>query len=87
CVELAGKIALELRPLGFTPDREIFKPHLTMARIREDRRDHWETLREDMNQLPWPVFSVERFFLFKSTLKPTGAEYDKLGEFPLQECP
>jgi 2'-5' RNA ligase len=28
-------------------------------------------------------FSVDRVFLFKSTLKPSGAEYEKLKEYLL----
>jgi 2'-5' RNA ligase len=30
------------------------------------------------------AFGVDRFFLFQSTLKPSGAAYNKLREYPLE---
>lgn len=76
--------ALESRlARDFPPERRGFTPHLTVARFRPpaDVRAHAEalaTVRFETRALP-----VDRLVLFRSTLRPGGAVYDPLGEFPL----
>jgi RNA 2',3'-cyclic 3'-phosphodiesterase len=83
CIGLAGAVAAALRPLGFAPDRERFSPHLTIARIREDRGDPWVELEADLEGLNLPAVVVDRFILWKSDLSPNGPAYTAIGSYSL----
>jgi RNA 2',3'-cyclic 3'-phosphodiesterase len=83
CVELAEIIAVELRSLRYAPVKDRFSPHLTIARIREDRGDPWELLKQDMDGLQLPEFCMERFILWKSDLSPKGPTYTPISEYSL----
>jgi 2'-5' RNA ligase len=70
--------------LGVAREARGFSPHLTLARIKE--RPNLQPLREAIAALPsldFGQFEVSRFFLYRSQLRPTGAVYAKLAEFPL----
>lgn len=74
--------------LGYKPERHSFTPHLTLGRV------HRRTSRSDLKQISDVItgttvetlaeFPADRFELIRSELKPTGAEYTTLEEFPLQ---
>jgi RNA 2',3'-cyclic 3'-phosphodiesterase len=83
CVELAQTIAGALQPLGYGPDRTLLSPHLTIARIRENRDDSWETLKLELDDLHFPEIRMERFFLWKSDLSPKGPTYTSVEEYAL----
>jgi 2'-5' RNA ligase len=76
-----------LAPLGYEPEGRGFKPHLTLGRIgRKTSRGDAALVGEvvagtDIGQLA--EVAVEEFDLIRSVLKPTGAEYTTLAEFPL----
>lgn len=71
------------RELGNAPDDRAFRPHVTLARIR----DPWppaavEEFRREVAATrlpPWPVRSV---VLYESRLDPAGAVYTALAEWP-----
>jgi 2'-5' RNA ligase len=70
--------------LGIARETRVFSPHLTLARIKE--RLDLQPLREAVVALPtldFGQFEAARFFLYQSTLKPSGSVYTKLAEFPL----
>jgi RNA 2',3'-cyclic 3'-phosphodiesterase len=83
CIGLAGAVAAALRPLGFAPDRERFSPHLTIARIREDRGDPWAEFRAELDGLEFPAVVIDRFILWRSDLSPQGPAYTAVGRYPL----
>ncbi|MBI2908514.1 MAG: RNA 2',3'-cyclic phosphodiesterase [Chloroflexi bacterium] len=71
-----------LEPLGFTPEKRDFSPHLTLGRVREpispaERRRMGEVMSAIGFETPvnWKVDSVS---LMRSELKPTGAVYSQL---------
>jgi 2'-5' RNA ligase len=69
--------------LGIASETRPFSPHLTLARIKE--RVDLQPLRETIAALPsldFGQFTVDRFFLYRSKLSPTGSVYTKLAEFP-----
>jgi 2'-5' RNA ligase len=74
--------------LGYKPERHSFTPHLTLGRVRRgtSRRDEREIAEAiegtSVDQLA--EFTVDRFELIRSDLKPTGAEYIPLETFLLQ---
>ncbi len=72
------------RALGIRSEKRPFSPHLTLARIKE--RVELQPLREAIAALPsleFGAFQAAGFFLYRSTLRPTGSVYTKLAEFPL----
>jgi 2'-5' RNA ligase len=74
--------------LGFEPERRKFHAHLTLGRVR--RRTPRKAVREigqivtDAAVESLAEVSAESFALIRSVLKPTGAEYTTLEEFPLR---
>ena len=72
--------------LGIASEKREFTPHLTLARIKE--RPNLHALREAAAALPsldFGRFQTRSFFLYQSSLRPTGSVYTKLAEFPLSK--
>lgn len=80
CVRLASDIDAAAGALGYEPEKRPFKPHLTLARLREPA-----TLGASiMDYAPDEIsFEIKHFVLFRSELKPTGAVYTPLKVFML----
>jgi 2'-5' RNA ligase len=70
--------------LGIEPEKRAYSPHLTLARIKEqvDLQPLRKTVAA-LKSLEFGNFEARSFFLYRSTLKPTGSVYTKLAEFPL----
>ena len=82
-VELAGAVGVGLAPLGYEPDRKVFHPHLTVARLKvpDDVGDVLAAIG------PEPVgeaFTVGELVLYQSRLSPKGPTYTALERFPLR---
>ncbi len=59
------------------PERKKFKPHLTLARVKQNTG--WPN--PDQEGLDISLgFTVNRIVLYKSILKPEGAHYEEIGE-------
>jgi 2'-5' RNA ligase len=70
--------------LGIARETRAFSPHLTLARIKE--KVNLQPLREavvGLASLDFGEFQAAGFFLYQSTLRPSGSVYTKLAEFPL----
>jgi 2'-5' RNA ligase len=77
--QLYGLLDERLALLGFPTQRRPFRPHLTLARVK-DRIDTGKlsaALQEIGNFDPVP-FRVAELILFRSDLRPRGAVYTKL---------
>ena len=82
--ELAAATDRATAALGIESEKRDYSPHLTLARIKE--RLDLQPLREAIAALPsleFGSFQADRFFLYRSQLRPTGSVYTKLAEFPL----
>jgi RNA 2',3'-cyclic 3'-phosphodiesterase len=82
--ELAADTDLATVALGVARDQRGFSPHLTLARIKQ--RLDLQPLHKAIAALPsldFGGFAAGSFFLYQSTLRPTGSVYTKLAEFPL----
>ncbi len=83
---LAEEIDVSLSMLGFERERRIFKPHLTLARIKKiqtpfrfyDFVDHYPDKQIQR-------VSVDEIMYYQSILKPQGAQYHKLGGVKLKK--
>ena len=82
---LAQQIDARMEQIGFEKEKRAFRPHLTLARAR-DMRIHSSlvTASEKYTTHDFGSFTVDRFYLFQSTLKPTGAVYNKLQQYLLE---
>lgn len=83
---LAGLVAdlqERLAPLGFEKQKRIYRPHLTLGRVkgRESKRtiDFFNTVKFEPR-----TFSCDEIVLMKSDLQLTGAVYTVLSKFKLQ---
>ncbi|MFZ5811555.1 MAG: RNA 2',3'-cyclic phosphodiesterase [Thermodesulfobacteriota bacterium] len=86
CRELAARVEAALAPLGVAPEGRAFTPHLTVARVRDDRgrrkgRGSWDEVAGRLAGAVWPRCAVDRFVLFRSVLGPRGPRYEVLREF------
>jgi 2'-5' RNA ligase len=75
----------QLKVFGIRQETRPLRPHLTIARFRKGAKPsvHLEGLLSNYQNLTSPVCKLEELILFKSSLKPTGAVYSKLGQWPL----
>lgn len=83
-IEAASRIArqvdLAMRKLRFEKEKRPFKAHLTLGRVRQGRPvDELAEYIEKYTFEPVPLY-LDRLTLFKSTLTPKGAIYERLHE-------
>lgn len=80
---LQREIEIACAGLGFPPEDRPFKPHLTLGRVKGRR--NLQRLTECI-RIGTPLetrISVDRFRIYRSTLRPSGAVYDVLEELAL----
>lgn len=83
--ELAAKVELSLRTLGFAPEKRSFSPHLTIGRWRQADRPP-KTLGQELEgwrNFEFGACAARQIILFQSVLKPEGATYYQLATVPL----
>jgi 2'-5' RNA ligase len=80
---LAAQIEQGVRELGFEPEKKLFKPHLTLGRVKQP--DNLERLGQliETYRLPSLRVPLSTVVLFHSTLTPQGPIYRRLHESPL----
>jgi 2'-5' RNA ligase len=83
--QLQARIEEEMKELGFAKEARGYTPHLTVGRLRsgKGRRGVIQAL-DAIRESDLGTMEVREICLFRSHLKPTGAEYTKLSRFPLQ---
>jgi len=84
---LHSKLRAKLHAAGLNTPRARFRPHVTLARLRQrPRGDDMTRLRwflEDHGGFAAAPFSGEAVTLFRSELGPDGAHYTALARYPL----
>jgi len=81
---LSEKLETRMERLGFDKEKRAFRPHITLARARDNRIDSSLVLgATEYEDHIFGSFTVDRMYLFKSTLTPTGAMYEKVKEYLL----
>ncbi len=72
---------------GVTLERRRFRPHVTIARLPRHSApgDHAEVARflGVHAATPLPGFTADRLVLYRSWLRPEGALYEELADYPL----
>ncbi|MDX2137124.1 MAG: RNA 2',3'-cyclic phosphodiesterase [Chloroflexota bacterium] len=65
--------------LGFPPDDHAFHPHLTLARLKSDRRaPAVDTFLKQQASFHAPAFCAEAFHVYSSELTQAGARYTRI---------
>ena len=84
---LKEEIEKACRPVGFPKEKRSFHPHLTLGRVKDQRK-----VSADMADLIGRTkaaatgrFSVKAVHLYRSDLTRDGAVYTKLKSFPLKQ--
>jgi 2'-5' RNA ligase len=72
----------------YEPEKRRFWPHVTVARVRPERRGSKRPARIERGPGPLPMALCAPFFavratLYRSTLRPQGAEYAPLAQVAL----
>jgi 2'-5' RNA ligase len=79
--ELQKEMESRLAALGFPREERAFHPHLTLGRVKAPGGLHDIVTEFNRNaHTEFGEMTVRKITLFKSTLKPTGAEYSILEE-------
>lgn len=78
--DLRDNLQSKLNALGFIPERRPFKPHLTLGRFKGRTSGTYEikNILERYYETKSDICYLKEFILFKSDLKPNGAEYTKI---------
>ncbi|MEK6278702.1 MAG: RNA 2',3'-cyclic phosphodiesterase [Actinomycetota bacterium] len=75
----------------YKPEKRPFWPHLTVARVRKERRGSKRPARVGRRPGPLPEalcepFGAVRITLYRSKIRPQGAEYTSLAQVELSEA-
>jgi 2'-5' RNA ligase len=85
--ELAASIESAARSIGIQPEERAFSPHLTLGRVKNDASPaDILNLSAALNSIDVGSlggFTVTRFTLFRSDLRPQGPLYSVLAQFNL----
>jgi len=83
-VKLSVKIADGLKAGGFMIEDRVFRPHLTIGRIRTIKdNENLKRVLETYRRTDFQKISAAEVILYESILMKTGPLYKELGKFPL----
>ena len=81
---MQAEIEAALEPAGFPREERAYRPHLTLGRMKADRRiEGLDKAIESHKDFSAGSFTAKEMILFRSDLKPTGPEYTELAKFKL----
>lgn len=69
---------------GFEPDARKFKPHVTLARLKQAPRERLGRWLADHGLFRTETFHVDGFSLYRSDLTENGPIYQELAAYPLE---
>ncbi len=86
--EIAGFVENRIQAMGFQAETRSYKPHLTLARIRnlKDGR-HFSRVVEKLSPFFSHEVTIEKVIYYESTLSPAGPEYKPLETAILPSSP
>jgi len=80
------RVESAMNGLGFEPEARGWSPHVTLARVRPEMAGETASgiiLAISEVEIPAGVIPVRVVSLMRSTLRPTGAVYERIAAFPL----
>jgi|SRR5215475_6435791 len=81
--ELRGRLEDRLELIGFEREGKDFQPHLTIGRVKSNRKTRELLALMDARPLPALSFTVSEIVLMKSELHPAGARYSRIARASL----
>jgi len=81
--DLRTRCAAAVRRTGLHADERKFKPHLTLARMRDPIADRIGAYMAQREPFSSPPFEIDRFILFRSHLGRGQAHYEALADYSL----
>ncbi len=83
---LQAEVEQGMEEMGFEREERGYTPHLTVGRLRSGKgKGEVAQALEAMQGCDLGTMEVREICLFRSQLKPTGAEYSKLKVIPLSK--
>ena len=73
----------EMGPLGFSPERRAYSPHLTIGRVRPGQNTEELRTTLETRDLQSPAQHPSDLVVFESNLTPRGAIYTAIARCPL----
>jgi RNA 2',3'-cyclic 3'-phosphodiesterase len=83
-IELQERLEIRMQHLGFEKEENSFKPHLTLARIKDPIGKERMTEALLSYKIESAPLTVSEILLMRSHLSPQGARYEAIRRFPLQ---
>ena len=83
-VEMRNRLDDGLALIGFEREEKDFRPHLTIGRVKSNRKIRELLALAGAHQVPASPFVVTEIVLMKSELHPAGARYTPMARAPLQ---
>ncbi len=80
---LHGRVESAAVKAGFDREARKYKPHITLARLKQARATDVGQWIEQHDTIATPPFTVEKFTLFRSHLAREGAMYEPLVDYAL----
>jgi RNA 2',3'-cyclic 3'-phosphodiesterase len=81
--DLQRDVEKEMTTFGYEEEKGPFSPHLTIGRVRSDKRMTEMLKRLDaFRETGFGEMEIREITLMKSELRPAGAEYSSLAEIP-----
>lgn len=80
---LAAGLAARLAPLGFTPERRAFHPHVTLARVKGRPPAALAEIMALDAEEPFGVATIGETLFYQSLLTPAGPQYTVLRRMAL----
>jgi 2'-5' RNA ligase len=74
-LEIQRRLDERLMAIGFDGEEKPFRPHLTIGRVKSNRKTRELLALADSYQLPRLSFDVKEIVVMKSELVPAGARY------------
>ncbi len=87
CPELArlhDAVERAMVEAGLEPERRKFRPHVTLARLRNPARYRLDAFLASRADFLSPAFTAGRFALISSHLSSSGASYQVEQDYPLE---
>lgn len=81
--EIFELLNTELTKLGFQRENKAFRPHLTIARLREPEKSRSLAERHLAEKFEPVEFEVAEIVIYESRLLPTGSKYSIVSKFEL----
>jgi 2'-5' RNA ligase len=83
--DIHAELQRRLAPLGFEAEKRPYSPHVTIARVKEIRRDAARQARDILSAFPADCGSclIQAVTLFRSRLSSRGSRYESLLRVPL----